>query len=348
MHVQINDCTIRDGGYLLGKDSPSEFVTEVFGALLDAGIDVVEIGFLQSICGEESLVYRNSLDAKRHLPEQATPDRFTGFCDNSRYSLDDLDQHSGDAFDYLKISFAHHEADEALAFVAGAKEKGYKVLANPMDAPSYTADERSEMIAKINEIAPYCFSIVDTFGTMHLEDLEEIFCQIDRELNPSIRIGLHSHNNLQLSTALAERMIDLAARTDRDVIVDASLFGMGRGAGNASTEALAAYLNARHGASYDLKALYRIIDERIAPLLEKVTWGYDLPMLTCGTLRAHVDNVFHMREMPGVSPVQMHQVISKLDSAQRKRYGTGYSKTDFSVLDKVLKEISGGDRDELR
>lgn len=343
MNVQINDCTIRDGGYLLAKDPTAEYVRGVFAGLIDSGIDVIEIGFLQDDVSGERLVYGNSVDARRLLPGPNLAGRFTGFCDNSRYSIENLDECDGESFEYLKISFAKHEAGESLDFVRGAKAKGYKVLANPMDAPSYSAAERSAMISRVNEIAPYCFSIVDTFGTMHLDDLAEVFRQIDAELDPAIRIGLHSHNNLQLSNALAEAMIDLAAQAERDAIVDASLYSMGRGAGNASTEVIAAFLNRKYGCSYDVGVLLDTIEEFVAPLKTQVKWGYDLTMLACGVLGAHVDNAFHMAEDPDCSAREMWEILELLDPQQRKRYGRGYSKTDFTLLDNARAKWAGKD-----
>lgn len=337
MNVQINDCTIRDGGYLLGKNSPSDFVTGVFEGLLAAGVDVIESGFLQDVCDGETIVYGDSIDARKLLPKPVDPSRFTGFCDNSRFSLEKLDDFDGESFEYMKISFAKHESTQALSFVAGAKAKGYKVLANPMDAPSYTPKERSEMVAAINEIRPYCFSIVDTFGTMYLDDLRFIFSQIDAELDTSIRIGLHSHNNLQLSNALAEMMIDMAARSNRNVIVDASLYSMGRGAGNASTEVIAAFLNAKHGGNYDMEALFNTIEKYIIPYTDVVTWGYSLPMLICGVHGSHVDNISYLKKNASLSAREIMAIISEMPTSDRKRYGSNYSKTDFSELEKAMK-----------
>ena len=345
MQVQINDCTIRDGGYLLAKNPSSGYVSGVFSGLLAGGVDVIEIGFLQKVVGGESVVYVNEVEAGRHMPPSGSPSRFTGFCDISRYSLDLLGDCDGGAFEYLKISFAKHERAEALAFVEGAKAKGYKVFANPMDAPSYDREERAQMMEEINRIKPYCFSIVDTFGTMYLDDLDQVFSQMDEGLDRDVRIGLHSHNNLQLSNALAERMIDLAAAADRDIVVDSSLYGMGRGAGNAATEVIASFLNERYDAHYDLGVLLDTIYEYVAPLDGKVRWGYDLPMLACGTLGAHVDNVFHMRELGERSSRRQYEVIAALEPPQRKRYGSGYSKSDFSLLDAAIEEMgaNGGE-----
>ncbi len=342
MNIQINDCTIRDGGYLFAKNSSETFVKGIVNGLLEGGIDIIEIGFLQNIVSGESLVYADSSDARKFVPSPEVSNRFTGFCDNSRYSLEKLDQCDHKAFDYLRISFAKHEADAALEFIAGAKSKGYKVFANPMDAPSYSFKERSEMIKKINKIKPYAFSIVDTFGTMYLEDLREIFTQVDKELEKSIRIGLHSHNNLQLSNALAETMIDLAVAADRDIAVDGSLYSMGRGAGNASTEVLASYLNTKHGMNYNIEALFNAIEAYIIPCLNHPSvdkWGYDLPMFICGSLGAHVDNIFHLNKQNDLLKAsQMLQIIRSLDPGQRKRYGSNYSKTDFTDLDRACEQ----------
>lgn len=338
MSVRITDCTIRDGGYLLNKNSDSEFVKGVMKGLADAGIDFVETGFLQTNVTGESLVYANSVDARKYLPADKKKTEFLGFCDNSRYSAENLDDYDGNSFKWLRISFAKHEIDASLDFCKKAQDKGYNVQFNPMDAISYTDKEREELIEKVNEVKPGSMSIVDTFGAMYLEDLIHIFKQMDSMLDKSICIGLHSHDNLGLSCALAETMVILAAESDRDVIVDGSLYGMGRGAGNASTELLASYLNKNYGANYNIPALLDTIEKYILPLKKNnVVWGYDLPMFICGTEHAHVDNVYHLQKQ-GCEIKDMYHVIGQMEPQQRTRYGKGYSKTDFSVLDKAYED----------
>lgn len=341
MKIQINDCTIRDGGYLLDKNSPPEYIKGIVDGLVAAGIDIIEIGFLQDKVNNETLVYDNSKGAKKYIPEGIEPSRFTGFCDNSRYSIENLDECDNKAFEYLRISFAKHESKEALVFVKQAKEKGYKVFANPMDAPSYSKKEMSLMIDEINLIKPYAFSIVDTFGTMYLDDLRTIFDQFASELDKEIKIGLHSHNNLQLSNALAEVMIELAVEADRDIVVDGSLYGMGRGAGNASTEVLASYLNEKHNMNYNIGVLFDTIEKYIIPYQDTVKWGYDLPMFICGTKGSHVDNIKYLQMNRPCSSKEVLDVISRLNTSQRKRYGANYSKNDFTELEKVLREKYG-------
>ena len=342
MKVRITDCTIRDGGYLLKKNSDPEFVKGVMKGLADAGIDFVETGFLQTNVTGESLVYANSVDARKYLPEKRGRTQFLGFCDNSRYSPDHLDPFDGKSFKWLRISFAKHEIDASIEFCRQAKEKGYTVQFNPMDAISYSEEERTALINKVNKVKPGSMSIVDTFGAMYLEDLRDIFDQMDRLLDKDIAIGLHSHDNLGLSNALAEMMIMMAKERDRDIIVDGSLFGMGRGAGNASTELLASYLNEHYGTDYNIPVLLDTIQKYIDPIRSFVHWGYDLPMFVCGTEHAHVDNVYYLQKNTDCSARGMYEVLSTMPVSQRTRYGTGYSKTDFTNLQAAYDKYKEG------
>lgn len=338
MSIQITDCTIRDGGYLFNKNSDPEFVKGIMRGLAEAGIDFVETGFLQTNVTGESLVYANSVDARKFLPEDRKKTEFLGFCDNSRYSINELDNYDGRSFKWLRISFAQHEIDTALKFCADAQEKGYLVQCNPMDSISYSDDDRALLVKKANNVKPASFSIVDTFGAMYMTDLVHIFKQVDNLLDKDIKIGLHSHDNLGLSCALAERMIELAEESGRDIIIDGSLFGMGRGAGNAKTELLADYINKHCNGKYDIQKLLLTIDTYITPVLNGIHWGYDLPMYICGTKHSHVDNVYYLKKQFDCTANEMYDVIESLSPQQRTRYGTGYSKTDFSVIEKAFKD----------
>lgn len=249
--------------------------------------------------------------------------------------MDKLDDYDGKSFKWLRISFAQHEIDASLEFCAGAMKKGYLVQFNPMDSISYTDEARAALVEKVNKVKPASFSIVDTFGAMDMCDLVHIFKQVDSLLDKEIKIGLHSHDNLGLSCALAERMVELAEESGRDIIVDGSLFGMGRGAGNAKTELLADYINKHCNGHYDLQKLLLTIDTYITPVLGEIHWGYDLPMYVCGTKHSHVDNVYHLKKAYNCTANEMYDLVEALTPQQRTRYGTGYSKTDFSLLDEI-------------
>lgn len=336
MSIQISDCSLRDGGYVGNKNFSKAFIEGVLEGLVKAGIDYIETGFLQNNVTGESLVYGNSKDVRKYIPEYKGKSQFVGFCDNSRYCIENLDECDGLSFTSLRISFAKHERREALEFCKKAKDKGYHVFVQPMDAVGYTIKEREEMISIVNEFKPEAFAIVDTFGAMHLDDLCKIFKQVDKLLDKDVKVGLHTHNNLNLANALGEQLINMAIEADRSVAVDGSLLGMARGAGNSCTEELAMYINSRVGEKYDLAVLIETIQKYIVPLKEKTTWGYDIPMFICGMHGAHVDNITYMENVEMYDYKDMYEVISRLTPEQRKRYGANYSKTDFSVLQQTM------------
>ncbi len=346
MSIQISDCTVRDGGYLGDKNFPPEFVRGVMAGLVQAGIEYIETGFLQDTVNGETLVYHNAQQARRFLPADCGRSEFAGFCDNSRYSNDALEPCDGTSFKSLRISFAKHEWRSALQFCTAAKEKGYHVFVQPMDANGYTSEERAELIAAVNALGPGVFSIVDTFGLMHLDDLCRVFREIDALLDKSIKIGLHSHNNLNLSCALAEQLITMAVESERSVVVDGSLFGMARGAGNACTETIAEFLNTHYGAHYDMAALFDTIQTYILPLRNKVSWGYDMPMFICGARGAHVDNIACLTKNGVQAYREMYKVLGMLGPEERKRYGANYSKTDFTKLEAVLAAYKANENED--
>ena len=105
---------------------------------------------------------------------------------------------------------------------------------------SYTDEEFLDLIRRVNELEPYAFYIVDSFGMMKRKDLTRLFYLVEHNLNENIKIGFHSHNNMQLAYSNAQSLVDL--HSDRELIIDASVYGMGRGAGNLNTELFVQYM----------------------------------------------------------------------------------------------------------
>lgn len=335
MSIKICDCSLRDGGYIGQKNFPVHFIRILLDGLMQAGIDYIETGFLQSVNNNETLVYSNSSEVKKYLPEGFRKTSYVGFCDNSRYSIDLLDRASEDSFTVCKLSFAKYEISEAVSFAKGIKEKGYQLFFQPMDAMGYTEIEWRELLNLVNELNPTAFAIVDTFGVMHLDDLEKIFKLTHSILNVGITISLHTHNNLLIGNALAEMLAILGRDNNRNIILDASLLGMARGAGNACTEVIADFLNKKFDAKYNIEKIIQLIDEYILPLERDSTWGYSLPMFICGTENSHVDNYKYMKER-GISNIDMYNILNSMNREDKIRYRKGYIKDDFSVLDNQI------------
>ena len=198
-HTMLLDCTLRDGAYLLDKKFGDSNIRGIVSGLVKAGIDCIEIGFFQDEgAGDGKTVYLNSEDAKRFIPKEKNGCLFTVLADCSRYSVSNLDKCDGTSIDAVRECFFKGERSRAVENCKVIKDKGYKCFVQPVDILGYSDAELIDFLQEINNVEPYCLSIVDTFGSMYQDDLHRIFEIINHNLIPTCKVGFHSHNNMQI------------------------------------------------------------------------------------------------------------------------------------------------------
>lgn len=338
-HAKLLDCTLRDGAYLVDKKFGDTVIKGIINGLMNANIDYIEIGFFQnSGFGKGKTVYKNSEDAKRFIPHEKGRSQFTVLADYSRYSVDNLDECTGDSVDGIRECFFKQERYNAVQACKIIKQKGYKLFVQPVDILGYSDLELIEFIELINEIEPYCFSIVDTFGSMYQEDLHRIFEIINHNLFPSSKIGFHSHNNMQLSSALSQEFIRISTGK-RNVVIDGTISGMGRGAGNTPTELIMQYLVSKLGYDYDMNHLLDLIDTYMDNIRSKCSWGYSTSYFTAGCYGAHVNNIDFLSKKNSIRHKDICLILNKLGADVRKRY-------NYDLLEKTYLEIMQADIDD--
>ena len=215
------------------------------------------------------------------------------------------------------------------------KGKGYKVFVQPVDILGYSDSELIELIQLINEVEPYCLSMVDTFGSMYQEDLHRVFELVNHNLTRTCRLGFHSHNNLQLSSALSQEFIRMTVGK-REIVVDGTINGMGRGAGNTPTELLAQYMVSQLGYSYDIDALLDVIDGYMDNIRSRCTWGYTTPNFVAGCFSAHVNNIAYLVKKNTIRSKDIRYILNKIGSEARKRY-------EYDLLEKTYMELLQSD-----
>ena len=183
----------------------------------------------------------------------------------------------------------------------------------------------------MNDIMPESVSVVDTFGAMYHDDLRRIVEQFDKELDTNIKLGFHSHNNQQLSFALTIHFIELLKNSTRSIVVDSSLCGMGRGAGNTTTELIANYLNTKYSHDYDMNAIMDCIDLYMQYFIENYTWGYSTPYFIAGMYCCHVNNIAYLQKNHRTNARDMRNIIESLSPADRRKY-------DYDLLEEKYME----------
>jgi len=319
-HAKLLDCTLRDGAYLIDKKFGDNTIHGLINGLVTANVDIIEIGFLQNEgFGDGKTVFLNSTDAEKFIPKNKGNSEFTVLADFSRYSIENLDEYTGRSFDAVRACFFKSERNDVLDFCRDIKKKGYKLFVQPVDILGYTDEEIISLLHRINEIEPYCFSIVDTFGSMYVEDLHRIYSLINHNLISTSKIGFHSHNNMQMSSALSQEFLRMSYGR-REVVIDATISGMGRGAGNTPTELVAQYMVTKLGYSYDMDAILDIIDGYMDNIRARCTWGYNTSYFIAGAYSAHVNNISYLTKKNSIRSKDIRFILNKIGSEHRKRY----------------------------
>lgn len=264
--IKLLDCTLRDGGYINDWNFGEYTIRDILSKLIESGVDYIEVGFLRDCAYDPNRsLYNNCAEIARILPENRGNTKFTAMSLHNKYSIDKLEPYDGKTIDALRVTFHDYDIDEGLAYIRRVKDKGYKVFANPINIMGYSDEMILRLLQKINEIQPYAFSIVDTFGSMMKDDLQRIYSLIEHNLRKDIVIGLHLHENLALSYSLAQDFIGMKA-SGRDCVIDASMLGMGRSPGNLCMELIMDYMNKRESGHYDVNPVLDGIDDHIARL----------------------------------------------------------------------------------
>lgn len=326
--IALLDCTLRDGAYINGSRFGTSAIKGIIKKLQEARTDIIEVGWLKDAAHEEGSTYY-------HLPQDAAPymvDRqdgieYVAMIDWDRYDVDNLPPCDGKSINAVRVVFPHGKHREGIAVAERVREKGYRIFLQAANTLAYSEADLKDLAQCINACRPVAISVVDTFGAMFEEDLARIVRTLDEALDPAIAMGFHSHNNQQLSFALTMHFVELLAESERSAIVDASLCGMGRGAGNATTELVASYLDRKQNGNYDMDAILDAIDTYMEPFREAYTWGYSTPYFVAGMYQCHVNNIAYLQRNHRTNARDMRNIIASLSQAERRKY-------DYDLLER--------------
>lgn len=330
--IELLDCTLRDGAYIVESRFGTPAIKGIIKKMQDANVDIIECGWLKNGEHEEgSTFYHVPEDLTRYLYGKSKRATYVAMIDWDRYNTDLLPQCDGRTIDAIRVVFPYEKYKEGITVGEKIKEKGYRVYYQAANTLAYSEEELIRLAHEVNKVKPESLSVVDTFGAMYSDDLERIVAVLDRELDTDIKLGFHSHNNQQLSFALSIRFVELLMKSERAMVVDASLCGMGRGAGNTTTELIAGYLNRKYQCNYDMNVIMDAIDMYMEYFQENYSWGYSIPYFIAGTYCCHVNNIAYLTRNHRTNARDMRNIIESLQPAERKRY-------DYDLLEQKYKE----------
>ena len=280
-NIRLLDCTLRDGGYINDWHFGNSTIRSVVSRLDSAGIDIIEIGFLDDRVqyNVDKSIYPDIPSIERTLGQTSVQRaKLVAMIDYSgTFPSERLIHRADSVIDGIRLTFRKTHLDETIAFAQEILKRGYKLFLNPMSVTSYHDNEINDLIGRLNAIKPEAISIVDSYGLLYKKDFLHYINTFDDHLEKSISLGFHAHNNLQMANANSIDFIDY--ETKRGKIIDSSVLGMGRNAGNACTELILSYIEKNNIKAVDLNQILECAYTDIYRLYSKPAWGYHLEHL---------------------------------------------------------------------
>lgn len=338
-NVSILDCTLRDGGRIIDCAFPDQEIESMTSRLANAKIDIVEVGFLRDHREEtyqgNTTFFTDVDQIKPFLDKSISNVMYVAFIDYGMFDIDSLKPYDGTSIDGIRFGFTKksYDADKdgILHWIHEIKNKGYKLFVQGVNSLSYTDKELLDLVDMVNEVKPYSFGIVDTYGAMYMDDVDRLYGLIDHNMSPDICINFHSHNNYQLSFAFAQEVIRLSNNTGRKIIIDATLGGMGKVAGNLNTELIVDFLVRKLRYDYEIEDILDMLDDYIYKYSLNHKWGYSTAAMMAGIYKSHPNNIIYLTEKFRLDTKDIGKLLSMIDPATRQKY-------DYNNIERLYTE----------
>ncbi|PKG43432.1 aldolase catalytic domain-containing protein [Psychroflexus sp. MES1-P1E] len=275
--MKILDCTIRDGGYYTNWDFSDQLVNTYIKTFNDLPVDYLEVGY-------RSKPQKGYLGKYFYCPVPVLKELKVKSNKKLAIILNEKDVRAEDAEELLapiknyvtmiRMAIDPKNFERALTLAQKVKELGFEVAFNVMYMSTWKEEKGFlELIPQVDGIVDY-FYMVDSFGGVYPEDVRETIALVRSKTD--IKLGFHGHNNLEM--ALANTLTAIQEGVD---MVDATITGMGRGAGNLKTELLLTVLQSHNKLNFDYNALTKIVDD-FTQLQNEYDWGTNLPYMVSG------------------------------------------------------------------
>jgi 4-hydroxy 2-oxovalerate aldolase len=295
--IKIHDCTVRDGGLINDHHFDDDFVRAVYKACLAAGVDYMEIGYkadrkIFSGSASGPWKYCDEEDLRRIVGDDKGTMRLSVMADAERtdYHKDILPKKDS-VLDCIRVACYINQIPLALDMVRDAHDKGYETTLNLMAASVVQDRELSDALELIARSPADAVILVDSFGAFYSEQIRDLTLKYLRAVDGTGKeVGIHAHNNQQL--AYANTIEALVCGANR---LDATINGLGRGAGNCPLELLIGFLK---NPKFHLRPILDCIEKVFDPLRKKMDWGYSIPYMITGQMNRHPRAAIKWRSGP--------------------------------------------------
>ena len=291
--IKVLDCTIRDGGLINEHLFEDKFVRAVYQAIAASGVDYVELGYKAStkyfspdkygkakFCSEDFI--------RKVIEGVETKVKISTMVDIGRVEPEDILPKKDSVIDMMRIASYVKDVDKAIALVKHCADKGYETTVNLMAISTALLPDLEEALSQLSNSPVKAVYCVDSYGALFSEQIHFFVEKFAEYLKPKgIEVGIHCHNNQQLGFANTIEAIRKGAN-----FLDATIYGIGRAAGNCPLELLLSFLK---NPKFRLDPILDVIEKEFLPLREIIEWGYMIPDMITGVLNQHPRSAIEFR-----------------------------------------------------
>lgn len=342
--VRLLDCTLRDGGYVNNWEFGFKAISDIICALENVGVDILELGFIKDeVYNKNRTVFGGVEDIAELIPNKKPNIQYAAMIEViNPIPLEKLPKRTDESIDIIRVIIWKTKHDlngnivdalqEGFTYCKGVVERGYKLFVQPARVDQYTDAEFVNMLKMFQQLNPEAIYIVDSWGTCNTELINHYMQMADRVLKKEVSLGYHGHNNMMQAFRTAADIICMGL--ERDIIVDASVYGIGRGAGNLNIELYAEYLNEVLKKNYNIRPILELYEKYIKKVYDEYSWGYSIPYYLSAKYKCNPRWADYYGKTTHVSVMEMEKILAKLSDEDKVMF----SKEKADELIKILRE----------
>lgn len=324
---KLLDCTLRDGGYVNDWKFGQQSIQGMLELLERTGTEIIELGFLKDEpYQEDRTVFRSMEQVKKLIGKKKSGRQYAVMAEVvNPLPLSLLAPADADSADIIRVIVWKTKHDEngqvtdalkeGYEYCKGIADRGYRLCVQPARVDQYSDDEFTAMVRQFSALDPMGIYVVDSWGTQNAETLLHYMYLADRCMPEKTALGYHGHNNLMQALSTAQAL--LKEDFQRDIIIDASVYGIGRGAGNLNLEIIAKYMNEYYGKSYKLEEMMMIYERYIKKIYGQEPWGYSAAYYITARYGCNPGYAGYYQNEKGLSVERMEKIIRNMKPQDR-------------------------------
>ena len=285
--IKLLDATIRDGGLVNNFGFSDEFVKELYKTNIKSGVEYMEFGYKASkelfdVKGFGKWKFCDEEDIRAIVGENDSPLKLSVMADVGRCDFKkDILPKSESVIDMIRIATYTHQMPGALEMINYCHDMGYETTINIMAVSASREDDIAQALDLVAKSPVDVIYLVDSYGSLFPEQVRRLtaqYCEVAEASGK--KVGVHMHNNQQLAFANTIESISHGAS-----FADATMSGMGRGAGNCYSELLLGFLR---NPKFNIVPVLKFIEKHMVPLKASgVVWGCDVQYMLTGQTNQH-------------------------------------------------------------